>query len=134
MTILNFLSIKTRHKPGVFLLELFVHRLDILEVVVSPDELLLEAYSSDAVFGLEFCSTQPPEAVRAKKGTGVVRVKILDSDEANIDTQQTEQDLHCSKDEGKNDNDARNTKYEISGQADGGTMKNTSKCCNYDRW
>ena len=63
--------------------------------MISPDELLLEARRSDAVLWLEPCSAQPPGAVRAQEGTGVIRVQGLGSAEAHSDAQQTEQDLHC---------------------------------------
>ena len=96
--------------PGIFLLELFVHRLDVLKVVISPDELLLQSYGRHAVLGEEVCPAQSPDAVRGQERGGVVRVHALRRGQA--ETQETRQlDVHCSQDRGKNDNDASNTKY-----------------------
>ena len=85
--------------------------------MISPDELLLEARGSDAVLRLELCSAQPPGAVGAQQGAGVIRVQSLGPADADSDGQQTEQDLHCYEVRMIMMLATRNMKYAI--QADG---------------
>ena len=62
--------------PGILLFELFVDGLDVLEVVVPPDQLLLQPHGGDAVLGEEVRPAQGQQR-GGGEGGGVVGAETL---------------------------------------------------------